>query len=377
MRILVLGWYYSSNMGDAVLCDCAAGLLRQHYPQAEVVIRDLAGRTRFPVRKAVDCRELNRLRLYQKLRFAATKLGWDKQLSHETWCLEQVRNKLPAVTEGDWDLAVFAGGQLFMDDLCLYVRSAAEALNSRGIPILYNACGAGPSVSPALQKALVQALTLPSVKLVSCRDSTEKINALCGRPLAVTTGDAALHTGTVYGLKQEASDVVGLGVLYPQSLSPRRTAAFWRRLTRALDQKNIRWQFFTNGSEWDMAFARTLLDGRPEQQYLAPAPESPEELVRLVGSYRSLIGFRLHSHIIAASLGVPSISLVWDGKVRQFFENMNCPERCMTIDASPDRVISALLRAQQEGASVPDSLRASAAETLLQCADRVLKEKNA
>ena len=377
MRILVLGWYYSSNMGDAVLCDCAAGLLRQHYPEAEVVIRDLAGRTGFPRRNAVDCRELDRLRLRQKLRFLATKLGWDKQLSHETWCLEQVRSRLASVTEGDWDLAVFAGGQLFMDDLCLYVAEAAAALDRRHIPILYNACGAGPSVSPALQKVLAQALTLPSVQLVSCRDSAEKINAICGKSLAVTTGDAALHTGSVYGLTRAPSQAVGLGVLYPQSISPKRTAAFWRRLIRELDARSIPWKFFTNGSEWDMAFARTLLDGRPEAVYLAPAPESPRELAQLLGSFRSLIGFRLHSHIIAASMGVPSVALVWDQKVRQFFGNLGCPERCMTVDASPRQVIDALRKAEAEGlsASALKALQASASETLLACADRVLKEK--
>ena len=377
MRILVLGWYYSSNMGDAVLCDCVAGLLRQQYPRAEVVIRDLAGRTGFPARKAVDCRDLDRLRQRQKLRFFATKLGWDKQLSHETWCLEQVRSRLPSVTEGDWDLAVFAGGQLFMDDLCLYVAEAAAALDQKGVPILYNACGAGPSASPALRQTLAQALTLPSVKLVSCRDSADRINALCGRDLAVTTGDAALLTGKIYGLDRQPSGTVGLGVLYPQSLSPKRTAAFWRSMIRELDSRGIPWKFFTNGSEWDMAFARTLLDGRPEETYLAPAPESPRELACLLGSFRSLISFRLHSHIIAASMGLPTVALVWDNKVRQFFQNLGCPERCMTIDAAPARVLDALLRAEQEGlsASAVAQLQASASETLLDAAHRSLQEK--
>lgn len=378
MRILVLGWYYSSNMGDAVLCDCAAGLLQQHYPQAEIVIRDLAGRTCFPARNSVDCRELDRLRQHQKLRSAATRLGWDRQLHHEQWCLEQVRPRLEAVTAGDWDLAVFAGGQLFMDDLCLYVSEAARALDQRRIPILFNACGAGPSVSPALRRILGQALTLPSVRLVSCRDSSRLIDRWCGAPVAADTADSALLAGRLYNIQRSGCDTVGLGVLYPQSLNPGRTAAFWKKLIRELDRQHISWKFFTNGSEWDMAFARTLLEGRPEDRYLAPAPESPRALVQLLASFRSLISFRLHSHIIAASMGIPTVALVWDNKLRQFFEHLEHPERCLTIQTPPRQIIDALHRAEQEGlsASALKTLQTTASDTLLCAADRVLQEKH-
>ena len=47
MNILVLGWYYYSNLGDAVLTDCTAQLLRQKYLDANIVVRDLIGRQDF------------------------------------------------------------------------------------------------------------------------------------------------------------------------------------------------------------------------------------------------------------------------------------------------------------------------------------------
>ena len=46
---------------------------------------------------------------------------------------------------------------------------------------------------------------------------------------------------------------------------------------------------------------------------------------------------------------MPSIALVWDGKLRFYFEKIGHGERCMTVDADPDEVIKRLDRAETEG----------------------------
>ena len=375
MRILVLGWYYSSNLGDAVICECTARLLQNHYPQAEITIRDLAGRTGFPARSPQNLDEVKRLCRRQRLRNAAVRLGWDKQLSHEQWCLNQSLPQMDAVTAGEWDLAVYAGGQLFMDSLALYVEHTVRDLEKRNIPVIFNACGTGPSVSPAIQQRLAKALMASNVRLVSCRDGVDIINGWCAGKVAVSTDDAALWTDVCYGKQAERSNIVGLGVLCPHSLSQKKTAAFWRRLIRELDAAQIRWKLFTNGDEKDMTFARTLLDGRPEAEFLCPAPEKPEELVSLIGSFRSIIGFRLHSHIIAASLGIPSVAMIWDQKLPRFFEKMDLPGRCFTIRASGRAVLAALRAAEQTppSAELVAKHRNAARNLLLDSADEILR----
>ena len=80
-----------------------------------------------------------------------------------------------------------------------------------------------------------------------------------------------------------------------------------------------------------------------------PAPECPKELVNLIGQFKSIVSFRLHSHIIAAALDVPSIALVWDQKLRFYFEKIGHGERCMTIKQDSKEVISRLHRAEEEG----------------------------
>ncbi len=349
MNILVLGWYYSSNLGDAVICDCVAELLRRKYPQANVVIRDMAGRTQFPPRIAADSAGIDRLRRRQKLRNAVTRMGWDKQLSHELWCLQQDLPRMDAVTDGCWDLAVFAGGQLFMDDLALYAAHLTQALQQKNVPVLFNACGTGPSCSPAVQQRLAAALTAPNVHLVSCRDNTGLVNRWCGSPVAVPTNDPALWAGSVYGIQKQPGNTVGIGVLYPRTLNPRATAASLRRLIAELENRGRSWMLFTNGSEQDMAFARMLLDGRAEQDYLCPAPETPAQLVQTIARFGSIIGFRLHSHIIAASLDIPTVALVWDRKLPLFFEKLGLKNRCFSIHDSASAIVSALSEAEASG----------------------------
>lgn len=348
MNVLLLGWYYASNMGDAVISDCVAAQIRAAFPDANIRIRDLAGRTGFPERNAG---ELDRAMYRQRkrvMRVIATKLGWDKQYIYGKRCIEHDAGRIEGIADGDWDLAVFAGGQIFMDDLILYARNAVERLNQRGIPVIMNACGTGPSYSGKLQRMLAETLCMPNVKAVSCRDNTGLVNRWCGQEIVVSTSDPALRAGEVYGVeKNRNTDTVGLGIMFPRSLNSKQVISFWKKVIRALDDRGISWMAFTNGNEADMEFARLILEDRTEQ--LCPAPENPEELVRTISNFGGLISFRLHSHIIAASLDIPTVAVVWDDKLLRFFEKLGCPERCVRVSEDPGRVLDALELAQKQG----------------------------
>lgn len=355
MKILVLGWFFSSNLGDAVLTECTAWLLRQRFPRAQLVIRDLIGREQFPCPSDIAVSELHHRRRRGQLRKAAAMLGWDKQLSHELWRLNAAKDRLPQVTAGDFDAAVFAGGQLFMDSIGLFVEAAAAQLEARGIPVFFNACGTGPSCSPTIRRRLARTLTAKNVRWVSCRDDAALVNRWCGRELAVPVSDPALWAAAVYRIqKNPLADRVGLGIMYADSLNPRTILRFWRRLIRRMERDQTPWKLFTNGSDDDVAFARHLLASMPElsgpeEQYLCPAPRRPEELVQLISGFRSLISFRLHSHIIACSLDIPTVAIAWDRKLPFFAQKIGCPERCLTVNAAPEQVLTALARAEQTG----------------------------
>ena len=357
MKLLVLGWYYSSNLGDAVICDCVADMLRSHYPQAQICIRDIVGHSAFPKNEITDLNVLDQQRRRQRLRILATRLGWDKLLCHRQWYLDYFREEIDRLGSEDCDAVVFAGGQMFMDDLALYVEALTARFSARNIPVFFNACGTGPSWSRAIRSRLGKALSGDSVKLVSCRDDTALVDRWCGKGdgFVIPTADPALEASRIYGVSRDPNaETVGLGVLFPFSLEPRLVMSFWRRLIRQLERQHIPWKLFTNGSGADTAFARKILNSLPElsgqtEKRLCPPPQTPRELVQTIAQFKSLISFRLHSHILACSLDIPTVALVWDRKVPLFFEKIGQPERCLPLKASPKRVLQTLEQAEKVG----------------------------
>ena len=135
MNILILGWYYSSNLGDAVLTDCTAQLLRRKYPLANIVVRDLIGRQNFFRNSNATLRG----KLFRTL----------ARLDRNGSYVNRHRENLNRTAAGDWDMVVFAGGQLFMDSLAIYVSYLTEEFAKRQIPVFFTLAAWGrPTTSP-------------------------------------------------------------------------------------------------------------------------------------------------------------------------------------------------------------------------------------
>lgn len=358
MKILLIGLYGSDNLGDAVLCDCCKALLQKQFPEAQIVIRDFSDRISFPEPEEVTMEELERNRARLKLCNLVSKWTvWDKQFEHELWWLRKNLSYIDAVCLENCDLAVFGGGQVFMDYLVMFAAAYVQRLSEKHIPIFFNACGTGPSFSRKIRKYTSEMLMNPCVKLISTRDSAQLINQryLKGEKRAINSYDPALWCPEVYGVrKNPEADTLGLGLMYTNSVSPKAAAKFWLRLIRTLEQQKILWRFFVNGAREDIAFARKIYLQMPElsrpfEECFVPVPREPAELVQTIARFKSLISFRLHSHIIAAALDIPSVAVVWDDKLRFFFESIGHPERCVTVRSRPKAVLERLQQAEMEG----------------------------
>lgn len=368
MKILVLGSYYSDNLGDGVICDCVAEQLKELYPQAEVQIYDVLHRSCFRRESGVTMELLTDRRRHLIARRFVSRYGIiDKQYKSSGMRLADNRKQVEGIRDLACDLAVFAGGQLLMDSYALILAAYLKIFDEKGIPVILHACGTGPSVSAKTREELRKALSLACVKYISCRDDAEQVDRYYRKEKkTVKTCDPALWSAEVYGIRKEerrAEAVLGLGIMYPdtEKISPRRAMRFWCRLIRLLDQKKIRWQIFTNGGISDIVFAREILKqvrgGAAESPaaLLADkktellAPDRPEELVRVIAGFDGILSFRLHSHIIAASLGIPSVAICWDEKVRAFFEKLGVGERCCGPSVSAEEAWNRMEAALREG----------------------------
>lgn len=81
-------------------------------------------------------------------------------------------------------------------------------------------------------------------------------------------------------------------------------------------------------------------------------PEKPEQLVKQIASFKAVIAGRFHANIIATSLGIPSVALVWNEKMRAFSELIGCPERYVGSPETlqnPAEIIRILETAMAEG----------------------------
>lgn len=349
MKLLVLGAYDSCNLGDGIICRCTAALIQKRFPTAEVEIRDLLRRDRRMPKAEPSPEALKKRWFYEKARSLASRAGIDRVLRNEQARVESYRTYIQSVCAEDYDAVIFAGGQLLMDRYALFLEQYVHAFAKRQIPVLFNACGVGPMDSRGIYPRLKAVLQSPSVGFLSCRDHVALINERFSPHVAARfAADPALWTGEVFGIQRNASDTVGLGMMYPWGMDVNRVVRFWRKLIVELDRRNTSWRIFTNGDPADIAFAKIVLNGSGEEKICARDTE-PEGLVRTIGQFRSIISFRLHSHIVACALDIPSVAMVWDDKLPIFFDALRHKERCLTVRESPECVLSALTQAEAEG----------------------------
>lgn len=82
-------------------------------------------------------------------------------------------------------------------------------------------------------------------------------------------------------------------------------------------------------------------------------PQSASALFDLLASSRMLVGTRLHANVLSAAAGVPSISLEYRPKCRDFMESIGQGGRCFRVDGfDPDEVEAAIEDALQNPSSI-------------------------
>lgn len=358
MKIYVLGSYYSDNLGDGVICECVKMLLEKTFSAYEVIIWDLLDREGFHTDNSMTYNQVKGFWYRANARSMVSRLGIaDKMLLHCERQVDKAREHINRFQPEKGDIVVFAGGQMFMDSYALLLDAYIKKCSDLGVPVILNACGTGPSCSRKIRKQLSQALANPCIKLLSCRDDVRWLNAMladAGKK-AVSTHDPALWAGTLYGIqKAQASDMIGLGIMYGHSVPIAWMVKFWVSVIKKLEKDHVRYKMFVNGGASDIAFMKEVyrrIPG-PKRSYediTAPVPETPAELVQLISGFQGLVSMRLHSIIIASSLGIPSVAVSWDRKLDFFYQKMGMTNRCFGFYNKADTIVGALFQTREQG----------------------------
>ena len=351
MRILIIGERYSANLGDPIICESVEYLVKKNFTEAKISFLDLSARNKYVVTNSNKglVREGKKSSLKKRVSNSLTKIGIDTEyfkFKKSFLGSADFYKEFFNTHKNSFDIAIFAGGQMFKDSFIFPILTVMDYLIEQRVPVIFNACGVGEIASPRMQGLLKEILSSENVLSITSRDDVDAINNLLKdvNKEAVKTYDPAVWVRDVYSIDKKQNEVVGLGIMYAHNIEYNQMLSFWTNMIHILEKENIQWKFFCNGTDKDYEFAKHILIkmGYDESQlihFLEKQPTRPNELVEVISKFSAIISFRLHSHIVAYSLGIPGVAIVWDDKVRYFYETLDQDDSCFDITEDINTIV--------------------------------------
>ncbi|OFI48594.1 hypothetical protein BG261_06775 [Floricoccus tropicus] len=349
MKILVIGEFYSSNLGDAVICESTSYILSKKIKNNNVDILDFSGREEFSTQKI----ELNKVD-----KFSLKKLI--KKNIYLNSIIMYIKGQYPKfnnINLEDYDGVILAGGQLFLWYFFCPLIVSFRALHRKNIKTTLNSVGYGKLDNYFSRKFISKYLNKDNIKYISVRDHKKEFEKLTRKEIFVSP-DSAIFSADCYGVDKDTnSHQIGLGIMYIEG-KREILKEYWKNVIEILNRENKEWSFFVNGAEKDYEFAIEILEelGFPvTDKYLKDRPVYPIDLVNLISSFERIMSFRLHSHIISYSLRIPTIALSWDNKVNSFFNMIDKSDNVFNYtDKDIEKMVKKLFESSYDNASDDD-----------------------
>ena len=210
---------------------------------------------------------------------------------------------------------------------------------------------------------LKKTLNFDCVKRITTRDDFASLQKYKENPaLAIDkTADPAVFSKEVFApfiQGKRKPRKIGIFIIRANAFTDNKipftaqqAAEFWLALMDELERRGYSYSLLTSGHFGDEAFLDYLI-----RRYNVPESKCvfnincPEDLFQNLSPFSAVVSCRLHPSIISYSMGIPSISLVWNGKVRGFYESIGFPDRAVETDGiDPQRVADLLERVIDEG----------------------------
>lgn len=371
---MLVGLIYDTNIGDKVIYDNTLFLVKKALKElnkqdVEIESMDMTGVTE---KKQENTSAQNNMKsklkhfvnkmltpnLKSKIRYIISK----KQNSDE----EALRSFYEQKLKGS-DLVIFVGGGIIKylyQDFYRYISLIIEVCEKLGIDVLFNSVGIeNYSQKDKRCQRLKKALNKSCVKMITTRDDVELLKNHYIENSNIQTekvADPAVWSYQTYAENiGEKSEVIGLGVIRSGifqdnniQLSEEKQLKLWSNIIDELEKKGYTWELFTNGLSSDYEFAHKILEVKriKSEEKLVDMPKNGEELIHIISKFKGVIAARMHANIIAYSLGIPSVGLVWNNKLKMFGENIKQPERFVTHENfKAEYLVERLEKALEEG----------------------------
>ena len=258
----------------------------------------------------------------------------------------------------DSDMVFFAGGGLLglsYLNFFEFLERILEITEEHNIPVVFSSVGVNNMDSDDKDDRLRLLLDKKCIKAVSVRENVGFFrNYIENKEIEIReVCDPAVWTCFIYDeqiRKVEANAPKGLvginvvrGGLFKDNKRNWKLSdemKYLSELKEKLDEKNLDYRFYTNGSFLDNNTLRYFakINEVPDEKIIYVHTTS--ELVRSIASFESVYAIRMHSSIISYSLGKPCLNLIWNDKVPLFYRNIGREDQAVALNEwQTDRLV--------------------------------------
>lgn len=232
--------------------------------------------------------------------------------------------------------------------LWAYYSVAIEVAEQLGIPVMFDAVNIQDySDSDWRCQCLKQHTNYSCVKVFTTRDGEYGLDKLRSCYLekessvySEAVGDPAFWIPECYQLNRSPNaNKIGVNLIrsgifsdYGYAFGEEQLIDLYCNLFKALDEKGIEWELFTNGLKVDYDTGKSILQKCDMTDRPIIVPQSPRQLVELIAGYKGIIGARLHACICAYSIDVPMVGFIWDEKMLRFAQITGTENNFLSAD---------------------------------------------
>lgn len=342
-KVVLVKYTNTNNLGDKVIFETTKMLVDNICNTERTLVSDIE---LYPNKKLKD--EINqRYRFinkeYKGILLLIYSLFWIiKYIFFKKQIQRYLNSKL-----SDADVVIFCGGGIVKCNFEFFSIPISYIINfceKKKIPVMLNAVGIeGYDDKNIHCKILKRFLNKECVKIITTRDDLETLGLYVSDKNKIDlVGDSALWSKEKYTITSNKEDLIGVGVIrgkifsdYGENFSEDEIINAYIGIIKELENRNYKWQLFCNGIPNDYKLGIAILEkmGLPvSEEYLALRPKTTLEFVDLINKYKAIICARMHANIIATSLNIPSVGLIWNKKIELYGEIINKVNRFIKKD---------------------------------------------
>jgi polysaccharide pyruvyl transferase WcaK-like protein len=243
------------------------------------------------------------------------------------------------------EAVIFAGGAIFIYkylELGIRVGQIVSISADLNIPVMFNSVGVEGYDGKSLQaRYLKDAINDDIVKVITTRDDLNLLQRSYVTNKKIQTAwtpDSAWWSDRTFAQQIRSrpdNDVIGVGMIRKGifsdnhfTLTDEELFKFWKNVCDEIKERNLKFEFFTNGGLEDLEFIREFVKRYPQFAGIqVRVPVQPSDLINIISRYSRIIASRMHTSIIAYSLSIPTLSILWNNKIEMFYRQIKHGDR--------------------------------------------------